>query len=120
MIPTSVLMTSGMLAPKNCLIGKTVATSKVLFIAPICLRSHFGDRPFLAGMAVTSRGAGGLVVAVCGSGVIGKSIATVKVFFIARIGLNSHFGDRPFLAGMAVTSRGVLLMGWSWRFAEAV
>jgi hypothetical protein len=52
-------MTSGMLAPKNCLIGKTVATSKVLFIAPICLRSHFGDRPFLAGMAgmaVTSRG----------------------------------------------------------------
>jgi hypothetical protein len=101
-------MTSGMLAPKNCLIGKTVATSKVLFIAPICLRSHFGDRPFLAGMAVTLWGVllMGWWWRFAGSGVIGKSVATVRVFFIVPIGLNSQRGDRPFLVGMAATSRG--------------
>ncbi len=52
------------------MIGKSVATVKVFFIARISLISHFGDRPFLAamvGMAVTLRGvADGLVVAVCG------------------------------------------------------
>jgi hypothetical protein len=40
-------------------IGKSIATVKVFFIARIGLNSHFGDRPFLAamaGMAVTSRG----------------------------------------------------------------
>jgi hypothetical protein len=51
-------------------IGKSVATVKVFFIARISLYSQLGDRPFLAamaGMAVTSRGvAGGLGVAVCG------------------------------------------------------
>ena len=37
---------SGMLAAEDCLIGKSVATGKVVFIARVGLDRQFGDRPF--------------------------------------------------------------------------
>ncbi len=90
------------------MIGKSVATVKVPFIAGIGPCSQRGDRPFLAGMAVPLRGVllMGWWWRFAGSGLIGKSVATVRVFFIVPIGLNSQRGDRPFLVGMAATSRG--------------
>jgi hypothetical protein len=67
-------------------IGKSVATVKVSFIARIGLISHFGDRPFLAAMVVTLRGCcGGCCWRLCRGnedGILSNPVSIERTFSV--------------------------------------